>query len=285
MPSDELKVLRVLFIGDITGRYGRRFLRKVMPAVKDKFLPDIVIANGENLAGGLGIIKNTADEVFRSGVDFMTTGNHVWDKKEALDLLRIEERIIRPLNFHPDNPGKGYYNFKIDDTTHLLIINLQGRVFMEPVVDNPFTIVDDFLKTTNQRLILIDFHAEATAEKQSMGFFLEGRVSAVLGTHTHVQTSDLRILPGGTAYQSDVGMTGPLDSIIGMRKEPIIKKFLTGINQRFEVARSDPIMDFSIIDIDRISGKSVSAEYHRLFEDRWEEQLGIRKLEIPTEFE
>jgi hypothetical protein len=275
MPSDVLKVLRVLFIGDITGKYGRRFIRTVLPPVREKFAPDIVIANGENLAGGLGIIKATADEVFRSGVDFMTSGNHIWDKKEVLDLLKTEVRIIRPLNYHPGNPGKGFYNFIIDGDTQLLIINLQGRVFMEPVVDNPFTIVDDFLKSVDQKLILVDFHAEATAEKQSMGFFLEGRVSAVLGTHTHVQTSDLRILPGGTAFQSDVGMTGPLDSIIGMKKDPIIKKFLTGINQRFEVAKRDPIMDFTIVDIDKASGKALHAEFHRLFWNRWQEQLGI----------
>ncbi len=270
MPSNNV---RIVFVGDIIGRYGRKYLRSVLPSIKHTFEPDILIANGENSAGGLGIITKTAEELFSSGVDFITTGNHIWDKKDSQELLKREPRIIRPMNFPASNPGSGYFDFKIDDGLYLTIVNLQGRVFMEPVVDNPFTVIDDFLKENNNKMVFVDFHAEATAEKQALGFFLDGRVSAVVGTHTHVQTADLRILENGTAYQSDVGMTGSLESVIGMRKEPIVQKFLTGINQRFEVAKGDMILDMAMIDIDPETGNAVNTMFMRLFEDRFEEQL------------
>jgi len=270
MQSDRV---RIVFIGDIIGRYGRKYLKRVLPSIRQTFEPDIVIANGENSAGGLGIITKTAEELFGSGVDFITTGNHIWDKKDAQDLLKREPRIIRPMNFPSDNPGSGYYDYKLDGGLFLTIVNLQGRVFMEPVVDNPFVVVDDFLNENKNKLVFVDFHAEATAEKQALGFFLDGRVSAVVGTHTHVQTADLRILENGTAYQSDVGMTGSVDSVIGMRKEPIVQKFLTGINQRFEVAKGSMILDMTLIDIDARTGKAVNTMYLRLFEEEFEQQL------------
>ncbi|MFC2145956.1 TIGR00282 family metallophosphoesterase [Acidobacteriota bacterium] len=268
-------LLRVLFIGDISGRYGRRFLCKALPTIKIKFNPRLVIANGENSAGGLGITPKTAKEIFEAGVDVITSGNHIWDKKEAIELLNEDHRIIRPINYPESIPGKGYYIFRTrgNDQTEVMIINLQGRVFMEPVVDNPFLSIDRFLNQVQQKIIFIDFHAEATAEKQAMGFYLDGRVSAVLGTHTHVQTSDLRILENGTAYQSDVGMTGSLDSVIGMKRDPVIRKFLTGINQKFEVAKKNIIMDMVVLDFDRATGKAVHVNSMRLFESRFDEQL------------
>lgn len=268
-------LFRILFIGDISGRYGRRFLNKALPTIKIKFNPGLVIANGENSAGGLGITSKTAKEIFEAGVDVITSGNHVWDKKEAIELLNEDHRIIRPINYPDSVPGKGYYVFRArgNDQTEVMIINLQGRVFMEPVVDNPFLSIDRFLNQVQQKIIFIDFHAEATAEKQAMGFYLDGRVSAVLGTHTHVQTSDLRILEKGTAYQSDVGMTGSLDSVIGMKRDPVIKKFLTGINQKFEVAKKNIIMDMVILDFDKATGKAVHVNSMRLFESHFDEQL------------
>lgn len=267
--------LKILFIGDISGRYGRQFLFKALPTVKIKFNPDVVIANGENSAGGLGITQKTAREIFEAGVDVITSGNHVWDKKEARDLLKNEDRIIRPMNYPNIVPGKGSYIFRAHDekNTEIMVINLQGRVFMEPVVDNPFLCIDEFLKQVKQKIILVDFHAEATAEKQAMGFYLDGRVSAVLGTHTHVQTADIRILENGTAYQTDVGMTGSLDSVIGMKREPVIQKFLTGINQKFEVAKKNTIMDIAIIDIDKQTGKSINVSSLRIFESSFDEQM------------
>jgi metallophosphoesterase (TIGR00282 family) len=263
MPSN---TIRIFFIGDIVGRFGRHFLIKALPILKKKYKPELVVANGENLAGGLGITGKTSEEMFNAGVHVVTSGNHVWDKKEALDLLNDEAMIIRPLNFPRSNPGHGYCEYKIDKDCTVTIINLQGRVFMEPVVDNPFLAIKDLLKSIRNRVILVDFHAEASAEKQAMGFYLDGKVSALLGTHTHVPSADLRILTGGTAYQTDVGMTGSLDSIIGMKKNPIISKFLTGINQRFEVAKRDMIMDLAILDIDRSNGRTCKAERLRLHE-------------------
>ena len=267
------KKFRIVFIGDVSGKYGRRLLGKALPSIRFSYEPDLVIANGENSAGGLGIIPKTAYEMFQAGVDIITTGNHVWDKKEAIGLLREDNRILRPLNFPNAAPGSGYTVFNSDNKGKALIVNLQGRVFMEPVSNNPFLAMDEFLKGRDEKVIFVDFHAEATAEKQGMGYYLDGRVSAVLGTHTHVQTTDLRILEGGTAFQSDVGMTGSLDSIIGMKREAVIKKFVTGVNQRFEVARGVQILDMTVVDIDTITGKAVFAEYLRLFEDSYQQQL------------
>ena len=273
--QDKHNFFRILFIGDISGRYGRRFLNKALPTIKIKFNPGLVIANGENSAGGLGITSKTAKEIFEAGVDVITSGNHIWDKKEAVELLNEDQRVIRPINYPGSVPGKGYYVFNArgNDQTEVMIINLQGRVFMEPVVDNPFLSIDGFLNHVQQKIIFIDFHAEATAEKQALGFYLDGRVSALLGTHTHVQTADLRIMEKGTAYQSDVGMTGSLDSVIGMKRGPVIRKFLTGINQKFEVAKKNIIMDMAILDIDKKTGKAVHVNSMRLFESRFDEQL------------
>jgi len=265
--------LRIVFIGDVVGRGSRRFLGDVLPKLRYRIRPDCVIANGENSAGGLGIIPKTAAEMFQAGVDLITTGNHVWDKREGVELLKENDRILRPVNYPPAVPGRGDYSIGLTDGKGLRVINLQGRVFMEPVVDNPFLIMDDLLKKGSEKCIFVDFHAEATAEKQAMGFFLDGRVSVLVGTHTHVQTSDIRILSNGTGYQTDVGMTGSITSVIGMKRQPIIQRFLTGINQRFEVAKSNLIMDFSVFDLDYESGKCVQATTWRIFQEKMESDL------------
>lgn len=273
LPNQTENHLRVVFIGDVVGRGSRRFLADVLPKLRYRIRPDFVIANGENSAGGLGIIPKTAAELFQAGVDLITSGNHVWDKREAVDLLRENPRILRPVNYPPNVPGSGEFSAKLPDGRRLRVINLQGRVFMEPVVDNPFLIMDKLLQPTSEKCVFVDFHAEATAEKQAMGFFLDGRVSVLVGTHTHVQTSDIRILSNGTGYQTDVGMTGSINSVIGMKRKPIIQRFLTGINQRFEVARNHLIMDFSVFDIDSTSGKCLQASTWRIFQEKMDKGL------------
>ncbi len=270
MPS---RPVRLILIGDVIGRYGRRFVQAVLPLVKEKFRPDVVIANGENSAGGLGVIRRTADELFEAGVNILTGGNHIWDKKEALELLATEKRVLRPLNFHHSTPGNGSMAFQTAAGCTVVVVSLQGRVFMEPVVDNPFTCIDEFLKKNAHAIVLVDFHAEATAEKQAMGFFLDGRVSAVLGTHTHVPTADGRVLEKGTAFQTDIGMTGALDSVIGMTREPIIRKFFSGMHQKFEVAQGSQVMDLTVVDVDPASGRAVHIEAHRYHEATYGQQL------------
>ncbi len=261
-------VITVVFIGDVIGKPGRRILEKHLYQVKLKYKPDMVIANGENSAGGLGITEKTGNELFRAGVDVITGGNHMWDKRESYDFLSSNRYIVRPMNYPDQVFGRGFCDFKIRDGLFVTVANLQGRVFMEPVAENPFNFIEKWLKSVKSRIVILDFHAEATAEKQAMGFFLDGKVSAVLGTHTHVPTADLRILANGTAYQTDVGMTGSLDSVIGMKRKPVIDKFRTGINQRWEVAKKNVVSDMAIIKIDISTGKALEVESLRLFEDK-----------------
>lgn len=270
MPS---KPLRLVLVGDVVGRPGRRFLRAALPRIREALRPDLVVANGENSAGGLGVIRRTADELFEAGANVLTGGNHVWDKKEALELLASEQRVLKPMNFPAATPGRGSFVFQTAAGPAVAVVSLQGRVFMEPAVDNPFTCIDGFLKANPHPVVLVDFHAEATAEKQAMGFFLDGRVSAVLGTHTHVPTGDARILAKGTAYQTDVGMTGTLDSVIGMTQEPIVRKFLTGMHQRFEVASGSQVLDLTLVDVDAGSGRALRIEAHRYFEETYLREL------------
>lgn len=266
-------IVRIIFIGDVVGKPGRRILEKHLFQVKIKYKPDLVIANGENSAGGLGITEKTAKELFGAGIDVVTGGNHMWDKRESIGFLDNSREIIRPMNYPDMAPGKGFCEYKINDDIKITIANLQGRVFMEPVVENPFNSVEKWLEKVRTKIVILDFHAEATAEKQAMGFFLDGKVSAVLGTHTHVPTADLRILANGTAYQSDVGMTGSLDSVIGMKRKPVIDKFRTGINQRWEVAKKNVISDMAILDIDSKTGRTIKTESLRIFEDKVNDQL------------
>ncbi|MBD3183664.1 TIGR00282 family metallophosphoesterase [Candidatus Poribacteria bacterium] len=249
---------RILFFGDVVGRPGRSAVRIILPSLKDEFKPDLILANGENLAGGLGLTRETADDLFSYGIDFLTTGNHVWDKRTAIDYINSEERIIRPANYPEGAPGRGY---KILDGMPVGIFNLSGRIFME-ALDNPFTVAKNIVNILKDKckVILLDFHAEATSEKIAMGWYLDGKVSAVIGTHTHVQTADEIILPEGSAYITDVGMTGPAVSVIGTKKDLIIQKFLTQMPVRFDVAKGKVRVCAVIIDIDTKTSKAISIQ-------------------------
>ncbi|MBF7083050.1 TIGR00282 family metallophosphoesterase [Desulfallas sp. Bu1-1] len=251
--------MRLLMIGDIVGRPGRRAVKENIPElVRDEKI-DLVIANGENSAGGNGITREVARELFSAGVDVITMGNHVWNKKEALDYIAKENRIIRPANYPPGTPGMGFGCFKTKTGFTVGIFNLSGRVFM-PDLDCPFRCADKVLKEFREQsnIILLDFHAEATSEKAALAYYLDGRLSAVCGTHTHVQTADERILPGGTAFITDVGMTGPRDSVIGVKKDLVTNKFLTQLPVRFEVAGGLYQLNAVIIDVDAETGKAVN---------------------------
>jgi metallophosphoesterase (TIGR00282 family) len=250
--------MKVLFIGDIVGKGGRRAVRTFLHSVISRFRIDLTIANCENAAGGFGITKKVADELFGLGIHLMTSGNHIWDKKEAVSLLGKENRILRPLNFPPGVPGTGSILYPVKGKK-VGVLNVTGRVFMNHY-DCPFRttdrVVDEISKETN--IIIIDFHGEATSEKIAFGQYMNGRVSAVLCTHTHVQTADEHILSKGTAYITDVGMTGPLHSVIGVETDQIIERFLTMMPRKYETARGESIFSGVIVDIDERSGRSTS---------------------------
>jgi 2',3'-cyclic-nucleotide 2'-phosphodiesterase len=251
--------MRVLFIADIVGQPGRRAVQHFIPQLRKREALDVVIANGENSAGGSGITKRTADEIFAAGADVITSGDHLWDQKEVVELLENEKRFIRPLNYPPGTPGQGSVLVQKPGLPPLAVINLQGRTFMQPL-ENPFHAIEAEVSRLRQmtRLILIDFHAEATSEKVALARMLDGRVSALVGTHTHVQTADEQIFPGGTAFLCDGGFTGPHESVIGREIEPIIARFLTNMPQRFEVAKGRVLMQGALVDIDNLSGRAVS---------------------------
>jgi len=250
--------MRILFIGDIVGKPGRRAVRRLLPRLRELHAPDVVIANGENMAGGAGITRDTADEMFGIGIAGLTTGNHVWDQREALELLPEESRIIRPLNYPPGVPGRGWMRIPVGETS-LTIVNLQGRVFMR-ALDDPFRAADAALaELDGAAAILVDIHAEATGEKEALGFYLDGRVSAVVGTHTHVPTADARVLPQGTAYITDVGMVGPRDSVIGVDPEPVIRRYLTQMYHRYDVAKGPVVFNAVLIDLNS-DGRATSIQ-------------------------
>jgi metallophosphoesterase (TIGR00282 family) len=247
--------LRVLMIGDVVGRAGRRAVKTLLPDLRRELELDLVIANGENAAGGFGINLSTADELLSSGVDVITSGNHIWDQREIIPHLDSEIPIIRPLNYPPDTPGRGYIR-----RGDVLIINLIGRVFVG-TFDCPFRAIDRLLDELpdKPRTILVDLHAEATSEKEAMGWYLDGRVSVLAGTHTHVPTADTRILPRGTAFVSDLGMVGPLHSIIGSEPEDVMVRFLRQIPQRLRVVTSGPMRFNSVlVEIEDSTGKAKS---------------------------
>jgi len=248
--------MRILLIGDIVGRPGRRILRELLPGLVEEYRVNFVIANGENSAGGVGITPDTADELFRCGVEAITNGNHIWDKREIYNFLDQEERIVRPANYPPGAPGRGWTVLRSKTGVKVGVINLSGRVFLD-TLDCPFRAADEILESLAQQtpVILVDFHAEATSEKQAFGWYLDGRVTAVCGTHTHVQTNDGRILPGGTAFITDLGMTGPCDGILGVQRDPVIKKFLTQMPVRFGVADGAIALDAVVLDVDESTGK------------------------------
>jgi len=249
--------LRILMLGDVIGKPGRDAVRALLPDLKQEKSIDFVICNGENTAGGYGITADTASELLESGVDVLTSGNHIWDKKEIIPLMDEGLPLIRPANY-PDAPGKGYIH-----QGGVTVVNLMGRVFMA-ALDCPFRTADTLLEQLKQegqsKVIIVDFHAEATSEKQAMGWYLDGRVSAVLGTHTHVGTVDAKILPQGTAYLTDVGMTGPSDSVIGSDKEAVLERFLTSLPNRLSVAAGPCMLNATLVEVDEDTGKASMIE-------------------------
>ena len=252
---------RLLFIGDIVGRPGRELVRRGLAALVDQHRIDLVIANAENAAAGFGITREIGDQLLEWGVDVMTSGNHIWDKKEAIDYIGAEARLLRPANYPAGVPGNGSYLARTRDGQPVGVINLMGRVFMLNI-DDPFAVVLREIEAMRQRtrLIFVDFHAEATSEKIAMGWHLDGKVTAVVGTHTHVQTADERILPRSTAYLTDVGMTGPHDSIIGVETGAALGRFLTAMPARFETATGNPRLNAVVVEADDRTGLATDIE-------------------------
>jgi len=246
--------LRILMVGDVIGRPGRRAIRTMVPGLRREHAVDLVIANGENAAGGLGLTKETAEELFEAEVDVITSGNHIWDQREIIPTLDSELAILRPLNYPPGVPGRGYLVIGA-----LLVVNLIGRTFMGNF-DCPFRAMDQLLDGLADRtpVIIVDFHAEATAEKVALGWYLNGRVSAVLGTHTHVGTTDARLLPKGTAFITDVGMTGPIDSVIGDDTDAVIRRFLTQLPHRLAVGKGSVILNSVLVEVEEGTGRAKS---------------------------
>ena len=249
--------MRILFFGDVVGRPGRQAVQHLTRRLREEFGARLVIANGENSAGGSGITHQTAAELFEAGVDVITTGDHVWDQKETAQLLQNDSRVLRPLNYPPETPGRGSMVWQIENEPAVAVINLQGRTFLPPL-ENPFLAVQAEVARVREitKLIFVDFHAEATSEKIALGRFLDGSVSAVIGTHTHVQTADEQIFPGGTAYLSDAGFTGPHESVLGREIEPVVRKFVTSQPQRFEVAAGQVRLQGVLLDVDVPSGRA-----------------------------
>ncbi|MDQ0270149.1 TIGR00282 family metallophosphoesterase [Cytobacillus purgationiresistens] len=253
--------MRLLFVGDVVGSIGRDMIKEYVPKLKEKYRPQITIINGENAAGGRGITEKIYREFLESGAQAVTLGNHTWDNKEIFDFIDQAKYLVRPANFPENNPGKGLVYIKYN-AEEIAVISLQGRTFMQ-TSDCPFAKAEELIQEAKERtsIIFVDFHAEATSEKQAMGWFLDGKVTAVIGTHTHVQTADNRILPGGTAFMSDVGMTGPYDAILGMEKEAVLKRFTTGLPVRFEVPKDGRSqLSGVIIDLDMKTGKAKKIE-------------------------
>ena len=253
--------MKILFIGDIVGKPGRRVIREMLPEIISDHGIDFVVANCENAAAGFGVTREIVEEFFQNQIDVLTSGNHIWDKKDIRDFIEDFKTLIRPANYPSGTPGWGSTVVPTRNGNHVGVINLAGRIFMQPL-DCPFGTVEKEIAKIKDRtkVIIVDFHAEATSEKKTMGWFLDGRVSAVLGTHTHVQTADEGILPHGTAYISDVGMTGPFDSVIGIEKKSILERFLTQIPNKFDVAKGDVRLQGVLLDIDEISGRSWGIE-------------------------
>lgn len=253
--------MKILFIGDIVGEPGRRAVKQLLPELRAQRALDFVIANGENSAGGNGITPKTAGEIFGAGVDAITSGDHLWDQKEVMEMLASEKRFLRPLNYPAGTPGQGSAVFEVGKGRRIAVVNAQGRTFM-PVLENPFSVVPPEIESLRQQtpIIFVDFHAEATSEKIAFARMLDGKVTAVVGTHTHVQTADEQIFPGGTGYLSDAGFTGPHESVLGREIEPVIRRFVTNMPQRFEVASGNVRLNGVIITADDSSGKCLQIE-------------------------
>jgi 2',3'-cyclic-nucleotide 2'-phosphodiesterase len=253
--------LTLLFIGDVFGKVGRDLVKLAVPKLVRQYEITAVIANAENSAGGFGITRETGEELLAAGVHLMTSGNHVWDKKEALDYIPLEPRLVRPANFPAGVPGAGSAIMRTVEGEEVAVLNLMGRVFML-AIDDPFSLATRELERLRQRtkIVLVDMHAEATSEKIAMGWHLAGQATAVVGTHTHVQTADDQILPGGTAYITDVGMTGPHDGVIGVERDPVISRFLTGLPARFEAAKGLPKLHAVVVTADTETGQATRIE-------------------------
>ena len=253
--------MNILFIGDIFGSAGRRIVREHIGHLRAAHDVELVVINAENAAGGFGLTPQISEDLFDLGADVLTTGNHVWDKRELIDTMNAApaeshergRRILRPANLQPGVPGWGVYEGVTASGVAYAVIQLQGCVFMNTTND-PFHTVDELLKEIKAKVIVVDFHAEATSEKVAMGWHLDGRVTAVLGTHTHIPTADERVLPGGTAYQTDVGMSGPYDSVIGVEKELVLRKFLTGMPSKFDAAKGNPKICAALVACDPMTG-------------------------------
>jgi len=251
--------MKILFIGDIVGSPGREAMEKLLPGLKKEFGVHFVIANAENAAGGSGITFKVAQELFSCGVDVLTSGDHIWKKREIFDFINTEERILRPLNFPSGAPGRGSNIYTTREGFKVGVINVNGRVFMDALecpFKTTFAAAQELREET--KIIIVDIHAEATSEKIALGWYLDGKVSALIGTHTHIQTADEKILPAGTAYLTDAGMTGPYDSVIGRRVEDVLERFLTAVPVRFEVAEDNVQLHGALLDIDEVTGKARS---------------------------
>ncbi|MEO7651247.1 MAG: TIGR00282 family metallophosphoesterase [Bryobacteraceae bacterium] len=259
--------MNILFIGDIFGSPGRHIVADHLEDIISVQSIDLAIANAENSAGGFGVTPVVAQELFELGLDVLTSGNHIWDKREIYDYIARSPRLIRPANY-PDAPGKGIYIGRTRNGIGYAVMNLQGRTYM-PSTDCPFRTIDQLIDSIDPaiKVRFVDFHAEVTSEKMAMGWHLDGRVSAMVGTHTHIPTADSRILPGGTAYQTDAGMTGPYDSVIGVEKEPILKRFLTSMPVRMEAAKGSVELHSVIVDVDEQTGRARAIRRHTLHGD------------------
>jgi 2',3'-cyclic-nucleotide 2'-phosphodiesterase len=251
--------VKLLFIGDIVGQPGRRAVRALVPVLRTRHAIDVVVANGENSAGGAGITPSTAKEIFEAGVDVITTGDHLWDQKEVMELLANEPRVVRPANYPAGVPGRGSFLLERDGLPPVAVLNLQGRTFM-PAIENPFTVALAEVGVLRARtgIIFVDMHAEATSEKIALGRMLDGQVSAVVGTHTHVQTADEQIFPGGTGFLCDAGFTGPHCGVIGRTVEPIIQRFLSNMPQRFDVGKENIRLQGALLEIDDATGRTTA---------------------------
>lgn len=249
--------MNLLFIGDVIGRPGRTVLQQSLPSLIQKHAIDFVVVNVENAAGGFGVTPEIADEFLNGGIDVLTSGNHIWDKREIFDYLNTQPRLLRPANYPPGNPGVGSFVGRTKDGVPVGVLNIQARSFM-PTIDCPFRTADAEIERLRQEtnIIIVDLHGETTAEKMAFGWYVDGRVTAVLGTHTHVQTADERILPKGTAYITDVGMTGPYESVIGMSIEDSLQRLLYQLPKKFEPAKNDPRISGAVVRIDPESGRA-----------------------------
>jgi 2',3'-cyclic-nucleotide 2'-phosphodiesterase len=257
--SIELDDFRILFVADVVGHPGREGLKALLPQIKDEFQPHLTIVNGENSAGGFGITAKTAEEIRAAGADLITTGNHVWDRTQFVEEIEHLDYVLRPYNFPPGAPGKGAVEVAVDGE-RVLVMNLQGRIFL-PDLDDPFRAADAILAAhPDATVTFCDMHAEATSEKVAMGWHLDGRATAVVGTHTHVPTADQRVLPGGTAYVTDVGMVGPRDGVIGVAKEAALGRFLTGMPHRFQTAGGVVTFNSVLVTISRPTGRATSIQ-------------------------